>query len=98
MHQHSEPSCSTKVISVLDGAAQVRGATAPRRAHKHTARPERNALHWRRAALPVLALGALISLGVWQLNRLAETTRNRERIAALSSAPAVPLAAEICHV
>lgn len=40
----------------------------------------------------LLALGALISLGVWQLNRLAETTRNRERIAALSNAPAVPLA------
>ena len=40
----------------------------------------------------LLAFGALISLGVWQLNRLAETSRNRERIAALSSAPPVPLA------
>ncbi len=42
------------------------------------------------AALVVLAL--LVGLGVWQLRRLAETTRNRQRIEALAHAPAIPLA------
>ena len=41
----------------------------------------------------VIAFAILIALGVWQLDRLKQTNANRAAIAALSHAPARPLAA-----